>query len=133
MRIESGETSYEASTKVQLRYDEGLGQGNRHGQEKESIQVRFQRFWPASLERWSYYNGWRILWVDRFFGFVFWLLHGIWSSQARDQTDCGNTGSLTHSAGPGIKPVSHSFQDTVDPIAPHQECLFYFQGSEEWE
>ena len=43
----------------------------------------------------------------------FWLPRGIWSSRARDQShrsypshSCGNTGSLTHCAGPGNEPVS---------------------------
>ena len=36
---------------------------------------------------------------------------------------CGNTGVLTHCAGPGIKPVSQCSRDAVDPIAPQWEFL----------
>ena len=32
-----------------------------------------------------------------------------------------NIGSLTHCAGPGIKPASQPSQDTTDPVVPQQE------------
>ena len=34
---------------------------------------------------------------------------------------CSNTGSLTHCAGPGIKPVTQCSQDAADPVVPQQE------------
>ena len=36
---------------------------------------------------------------------------------------CGNAGSLTHCAGPGIKPASQRSQDATDPVVPQQELL----------
>ena len=38
----------------------------------------------------------------------------------------GNARSLTHFAGPGIKPASQSSQDTVDPVVLHRELHFFF-------
>ena len=41
---------------------------------------------------------------------------------------CGNAGSLTHSAGPGMEPASQGSQDATDPVVPQQRspdlCLF---------
>ena len=34
-----------------------------------------------------------------------------------------NTGSLTHCAWPGIKPVSYSSRDAADTTVPQQELL----------
>ena len=42
---------------------------------------------------------------------------------------CSNAGSLTHCAGPGIKPASQHSQDAADPAAPQQELpkrFFFF-------
>ena len=39
---------------------------------------------------------------------------------------CGNARSLTHCAGPGIKPVSQCSQETIDPIMPQWELLKQF-------
>ena len=36
-----------------------------------------------------------------------------------------NARSLTHYAGPGLKPVSQHSHDTADPFAPQQELLQY--------
>ena len=36
---------------------------------------------------------------------------------------CGNAGSLTHCAGPGIEPSSQCSRDTANPIAPQEELL----------
>ena len=36
---------------------------------------------------------------------------------------CGNTGSLTHCAGPRIEPSSQHSQDTADPVVPQGELL----------
>ena len=39
---------------------------------------------------------------------------------------CSNTvGSLTHCAGPGIKPAFQSFQDRANPIVPQRELPIY--------
>ena len=38
---------------------------------------------------------------------------------------CGNARSLTHCAGPGIKPKSQSSQDTADPVTPQWELLLF--------
>ena len=35
----------------------------------------------------------------------------------------GNPGSLTHSAGPGIKPASQHSRDTANRVAPQQTLL----------
>ena len=35
----------------------------------------------------------------------------------------GDTGSATHCAGPGIKPVSQCSRDATDPVAPQRELL----------
>ena len=35
--------------------------------------------------------------------------------------NCSNVGSLTHCAGPAIKPISQCYRDATDPIAPQQE------------
>ena len=43
----------------------------------------------------------------------------------------GNTGSLTHCAGPSIEPVSQCSQDANDPVAPLRElqCTSVFKAS----
>ena len=41
---------------------------------------------------------------------------------------CGNTRSLNHCAGLGIKPASQCFQDCLNPIAPQWELFFLFFG-----
>ena len=38
---------------------------------------------------------------------------------------CGSAGSLTHCAGPGVKPASQPSQDTSDPLVPQRELLFF--------
>ena len=35
--------------------------------------------------------------------------------------NCGNAGSLTHWAGPGMDPVSQHSRDAADPTVPQQE------------
>ena len=52
---------------------------------------------------------------------------------------CGNTRSLTHCAGPGIKPVSQCFQDATNPIVPQGKLLLQdfffsprFSGPHSW-
>ena len=40
--------------------------------------------------------------------------------------NCNNTTSLTHCAGPGIKPVTQHSQDATDSIAPQQELLIKY-------
>ena len=39
---------------------------------------------------------------------------------------CGNAGSLTHCAGPGIKPEPQRFQDAANPVGPQQELCWNF-------
>ena len=39
---------------------------------------------------------------------------------------CSNIGSLTHCAGPGIKPVSQSSQDATNPTVAQWELLNFF-------
>ena len=39
---------------------------------------------------------------------------------------CGNTGSLTHCARLGIKPLSWHSQDAANPVAPQWELLLLF-------
>ena len=45
------------------------------------------------------------------------------SHSHKPSRSCGNTGSLTHSAGLGIEPAFQCFQDTAYPIGPWQERL----------
>ena len=43
---------------------------------------------------------------------------------------CGNTGSLTHCAGPRIESESQHCQVAADPIVPQQKLLdFFFFGA----
>ena len=61
------------------------------------------------------------------FSFLFWPLHSIWSSRARDElqatgvpcvTAAAKPDPLTHCAGLGIEPVSWCCRDAPDPIVP---------------
>ena len=45
---------------------------------------------------------------------------------------CGNTGSLTHYAGLGNKPVSQHSQDTTNPVVPQRELLFRYFTCSSW-
>ena len=45
--------------------------------------------------------------------------------QLQPKPQLQNTRSLNHRAGPGIKPVSHAFQDTANLIASQQELLSF--------
>ena len=60
-----------------------------------------------------------------FLVFLFWLPHGIWSSQARGQIRAAVAtyaiDPLTRYAGLGIEPVSWHNRDAVNPVAPQQE------------
>ena len=42
---------------------------------------------------------------------------------------CGNARSLTHCAGPGIKPASQHSQDAANPTMPQQELLIDYSFS----
>ena len=75
-----------------------------------------------------------------FFFFFFWLPRGIWSSWARVQiqaavatkaTAVATFGSLTHCAGPGIKPVSQHSQDDANSVTPQWEhqSFFFFRAT----
>ena len=46
-----------------------------------------------------------------------------WSHRCDLSHGCGYARSLTHCAGPGIKPVSQHSQDTTNPVVPLQELL----------
>ena len=70
-----------------------------------------------------------------FFFFFFWLPCGIWSFWARDQIRAvvatyaaavAMPVPLTHSARPGINPVSWRYRDTANPIVPQQELLEFY-------
>ena len=59
--------------------------------------------------------------------FFFWLPHGIWSPQARDQmgatvltytTAAAMPDCLTHCEAPGIETASQCYRDAADPIVP---------------
>ena len=41
-------------------------------------------------------------------------------------SSCGNARSLTLCPGPRIEPESQGYRDTIDPIAPQQELLFFY-------
>ena len=62
--------------------------------------------------------------------FLFWLPHGTWGSQARDQIqDVAVTYATTvailanYCAGPGIKPVSQCSRDAIGPTVLQWEFL----------
>ena len=70
--------------------------------------------------------------------FFFWLAHGKWSSQARDQirvaavthaTLAAMLDFLTHCVGLGIEHASWHCQEATDAIAPQQEILSLFRLS----
>ena len=65
-----------------------------------------------------------------FFFLLFWLPHGIWNSQARDQicatvvaytTARAKPDPLTRCAKRGMQPASWHCRDTANPIAPQWE------------
>ena len=49
------------------------------------------------------------------------LSQGLDPSHSQDIRSCGNAGSLTHYARPGIKPASQHSQHATDPVVPQQE------------
>ena len=49
-----------------------------------------------------------------------------WSHSCDLLHSCGDAGSLTHCAGPGIEPAFWSCKDMANPTAPQQELLFLF-------
>ena len=64
------------------------------------------------------------------FFLFFWLSHGIWSSQAKNQiqaavvtyaTAATMPGALTQSVGPGMELVSWHYRNTTNPVAPQWE------------
>ena len=70
--------------------------------------------------------------IDHFYNcFIFKIFNFEFPGQGSDLSQscdlshsCGNTKSLTHCAGLGIKPVSRCSQDTADPAVPHQQLQF---------
>ena len=72
-----------------------------------------------------------------FFFFVFPVAHGVPGPRIRSKhscnlcCSCGNTRSLTHSAGVGIEPASLQRQHT-NPVVPQQEFPFFFFFPPSW-
>ena len=69
-----------------------------------------------------------------FFFFLFWLPCGLWSSQARDQTQdavvtyaetVATRDPLTHCAGQGLN-LSQRCRDASQPVVKQQELFFFF-------
>ena len=74
--------------------------------------------------------------INRFYSFLFFFpffgCHGHMGFQGQESDpspgcdlchSCGNAGSLTHCARPGIEPASQRSQDITNPSAPQREVL----------
>ena len=67
---------------------------------------------------------------------LFWGQESDLSHSCNLSHSSGNAGSLTHCAGPGIKPRSQHYQDADNPIVQQREllsCLFFKTSREKWE